>query len=176
MKKVILCFTLLFSFFLSPVKADSYEDRPYFFAYSYLDLTQLGMGNEVLMGITWYFYHTAPVKCIYADGEGNMFNMTNIILTGTGIIDSGNGTMLTATFTWNPHDDYATLNYMGLEFITDNWFPSTQDNSSEYTVGNGYEWWSDSSEETPSSDIDLSTIQTYLLIISFLLFISFLRG
>ena len=49
MKKVILCFTLLFSFFLSPVKADSYEDRPYFFAYSYLDLTQLGISTSLPM-------------------------------------------------------------------------------------------------------------------------------
>lgn len=170
MKKVLLVITMLFTFFLSPVKADS--GAPYFYALSFVDLTALGMGDEV--GVTAYWRFDVN-KSLLPIGAGRIINVPQVVLDGNVTIELGGGTSIDATFKW--YSDYAIVNYLGVEINVDFWYPYENGQQVEdFVTGNGFEWWSDSSEETPSSDIDLSTIQNYMLVICVLLFMNFLRG
>lgn len=167
MKKIFLIITLIICF-VFPVKADTYEDAPYFIAISYMDLTQLGMGNETPVQITWYFTHDRPpVKRIYANVP-RLMNMSTTMAYGKATVDAGNGTVLTADFEWNSFEDHATIDYMGLEFIADNFtYPTGQD---DFIVGNGYEWWSSQPQ------VDLTITESCLLIILFICAINLICG
>lgn len=170
MKKIFLVITLLTTFFLSPVKADTFESWPYFYAYSNMDLSALGMGSNVTVSAAWFVDPLENGLYSFSATLKTITNMYDSQLNGRVIIDVGtvqNPATVTCDYQWASASTTAYVTYMGITFPVDNFQVAS--------TGNGFKWFS-SEEDNPSSDIDLSTIQNYLLIISFLLFINFLRG
>lgn len=166
MKKVLLVITMLFTFFLSPIKADG---MPYFQVNATVyDI----LGERYISDISGIIYISPEdngklefVKSIYED-YGHVYNRSDSEIVGTvDMLGFSN-----VTFKVQPNSDnwVAYQEYSGETVVV-----AQSDQMNVINVGNGFEWWSPSSDDTSA---DLTTIQNYMLVISVLLFMNFLRG
>lgn len=155
MKKIILVFCLLFTFFLSPVKADSTVS---FTANCYITGPDGTTTSERLV----FTFESRYDNLLQFIEPRSIYNPQNFDIPCSIYSDTYqytfNGTFESETYlcVFNYGDFPIGINNFAVTSLSYTWYEPVVD--------------------PPSSEIDLSTIQNYLLIISFLLFINFLRG
>lgn len=155
MKNIFLAITLLTTFFLSPVKAASTVG---FDASCYVT----GPDGTTARERFTFTFDSQYNNLLQFTAPTSIYNPQNFDIPCS---------VYSETYQYTFSGTFTSETYLCV--IEVNGFPIGINNFS--ITSTSYSWY-EPPVEPPSSEIDLSTIQTYLLIISFLLFINFLRG